>query len=1048
MNTHVDPKTLAMTQAAQSPQGKGPVLHLHAPQGGGHGGNVQVPSAALLTQGDYSRVGLDLMITGPDGQQVLVQDYFLTDNPPDLVSEDGAQIAGDLAERLAGSIAPGQFAQAGAGGVGKQSIGQVETVNGSVNVVHADGSKGVLHKGDAVFQGDVLQTAKGGAVGVVFLDKTSLSLGGDGRMVLDQMVYDPSSGSGKSAFSLVQGTFSFVSGQIAKSSPDAMVVRTPVATIGIRGTLGSAGYTTEKGLTAALFSEGNDGGSTVGELIISNQGGTQTINQPNLATQVLTFFTAPPPPVLVNSSQVQIYFGQSLQNLPPSPSNPDALRSVQQIQLEAQSKGIQAGLLASQTNGQATGDGKIEVRQLVSADQVAKDMVAQKGINALIDAKGVGGALESGKDIKAGIDKAISEGKSLQDVAKGIAGLLADALQKGDDTGHNKIDVVSRDLFNQEGHVKTDRIGDFMREVSERSGRDLHQNLIDQQLHKLTQLVVTTVLQDNSVTSGANDTTTFTDYKIGTSSSETLTGGTGNTEFIYYMGGGSSSAVIGGTTLDLSGSNLGGTDYLMDSGGSSDRVTFLNLDSILLRIRDVTTGDGYLEGDAMLTPTVTPTFGGDLIHISTNIEQIQAYDGDLSNLDNSVILKNAMTKIANSSNYGYIWAGTSGNDSISMSDTAYFSNVLGSIIFGKGGNDTITGTVDFLTNTSVLGNGGNDIIYGGIGNDTINGTSGSNTMDGGSGTDWLSYASADSVSIFIALGTSTHTDTTSTYSSTYGDSFSNFEHYKGSVGNDLFSFGGAFTTATSVLGDSGTDTMLLNGDYSSGVSLTNVDTVENLTLLGGNGYNITLGVSSSMVSVNAANAGDVTLDGSSNGSGFTYTGGSGTDSITGGSSNDTLIGAIGNDSLNGNGSFDTLYGGLGNDTLVGGAGYDSLNGGGGNDVFYFGGTSHGAVVGTDGAYAFTANTFDVITDFTSGTDTIKLLASGYSATLATLTLNTNLFIIGQPYDGTNSGAASATPYIVVDSSNAIYYDADSSTAGYTVIAQANSAIAQADIVPV
>ena len=56
-------------------------------------------------------------------------------------------------------------------------------------------------------------------------------------MVIDEMIYDPSNNSNSSSsFSVVKGVFSFVSGQVAKSGDDAMVVKTPVASIGIRGT--------------------------------------------------------------------------------------------------------------------------------------------------------------------------------------------------------------------------------------------------------------------------------------------------------------------------------------------------------------------------------------------------------------------------------------------------------------------------------------------------------------------------------------------------------------------------------------------------------------------------------------------------------------------------------------------------------------------------------------------------------------------------------------------------------------------------------------------
>jgi VCBS repeat-containing protein len=54
-------------------------------------------------------------------------------------------------------------------------------------------------------------------------------------MVLNEMVYDPNGTANSSVVSLVQGTISFVAGQVAKTGD--MQVQTPVATMGIRGTI-------------------------------------------------------------------------------------------------------------------------------------------------------------------------------------------------------------------------------------------------------------------------------------------------------------------------------------------------------------------------------------------------------------------------------------------------------------------------------------------------------------------------------------------------------------------------------------------------------------------------------------------------------------------------------------------------------------------------------------------------------------------------------------------------------------------------------------------
>src|SRR5688500_17243258 len=72
---------------------------------------VALPQGAWILQADFSRLGPDLVITGPNGQQIVVRDYFAQPNPPDLVGSDGVVISGDTAARLAGPLAPAQYAQ-------------------------------------------------------------------------------------------------------------------------------------------------------------------------------------------------------------------------------------------------------------------------------------------------------------------------------------------------------------------------------------------------------------------------------------------------------------------------------------------------------------------------------------------------------------------------------------------------------------------------------------------------------------------------------------------------------------------------------------------------------------------------------------------------------------------------------------------------------------------------------------------------------------------------------------------------------------------------
>ncbi|TAN59471.1 MAG: hypothetical protein EPN20_15005, partial [Magnetospirillum sp.] len=239
---------------------------------------VVVPGGDFLLMAEYVRSGGDLVLVGADGTRIVIRDYFASEAPPPLMTESGATIDAALAGKLAGPLAPGQYAQAG-GGSGATAIGKIQTANGSVSVKHADGTQVELHKGDNIFQGDVLVTGQGGALGMVFADGTTMSLGEKGRMVLDELAYDPGAKTGEAHMSLVSGSFALVSGQIPKTTPDALQLKTPTMTVGIRGT-GLAGNST----TVAMMAEK---GGVAGEVSVTTPSGqTLTLNSAGAAAVV------------------------------------------------------------------------------------------------------------------------------------------------------------------------------------------------------------------------------------------------------------------------------------------------------------------------------------------------------------------------------------------------------------------------------------------------------------------------------------------------------------------------------------------------------------------------------------------------------------------------------------------------------------------------------------------------------------------------------------------------------------------------------------------
>ena len=156
-----------------------------------------IPDNFALTLATFTRQGHDLLLEDANGLHILIQEYFALPDPPDLASPGGAVLPADLVRALAGPLAPGQYAQV-APDMQAAPIGKVVTLEGSVTVTRADGTLAVLNLDTPVYQGDVLVTDSGSAIGLVFNDDSTFALGENARMVLDELIYDPDSGEGSS----------------------------------------------------------------------------------------------------------------------------------------------------------------------------------------------------------------------------------------------------------------------------------------------------------------------------------------------------------------------------------------------------------------------------------------------------------------------------------------------------------------------------------------------------------------------------------------------------------------------------------------------------------------------------------------------------------------------------------------------------------------------------------------------------------------------------------------------------------------------------------
>jgi Ca2+-binding RTX toxin-like protein len=261
----------------------------------------------------------------------------------------------------------------------------------------------------------------------------------------------------------------------------------------------------------------------------------------------------------------------------------------------------------------------------------------------------------------------------------------------------------------------------------------------------------------------------------------------------------------------------------------------------------------------------------------------------------------------------------------------------------------------------------------------------------------------------------------------------------GKEGNDrLFGRGGN----DGIDGGSGNDSILGEGGADNIFAMDGNDTVD-----GGSGNDVLFGDYADELGTPLTGMDDFVRGGSGddevygNAGQDTIFGGIGNDFMSGGGRNDRVFGDDGNDRLHGDLFFtendmqgsDSLSGGAGNDTLNGDAGIDTLTGGSGADSFEWGG--------------WTQSSPDRITDFQSGTDQIWVSPDDalVGGTPSDFVANDARF---HAAPGATSGHDASDRVIYDSSTGNLYYDADGSGAGPSVLVfnlQGAPAVAATDI---
>ena len=184
------------------------------------------------------------------------------------------------------------------------SIGGVTLSKGNSVIDRKDGERDVKVEKDLdIFSYDTVKTGKG-QVAIEFLDETRVDITQHSKLIIDDFVYDPNQKTGKLSLKATLGTVRYASGQIAKNSAQNISIKTPTATVSVRGT-DFAMTIDEIGSSTIILlpSCDGDGNCFVGEIMVESDAGQVLMNQAFQATQVDTPQSTPLKPVLLELNE-------------------------------------------------------------------------------------------------------------------------------------------------------------------------------------------------------------------------------------------------------------------------------------------------------------------------------------------------------------------------------------------------------------------------------------------------------------------------------------------------------------------------------------------------------------------------------------------------------------------------------------------------------------------------------------------------------------------------------------------------------------------------
>lgn len=125
-------------------------------------------------------------------------------------------------------------AAAAAPGLAQDKVGVNTAVNPAASGTPPGGVVRKLVIGQEVLYNEHIVTGPSGQTEILFLDQSSLTVGPNADLNIDEFVYDPHSSTGRLVISVEHGVLRYVGGKLSKQE-NGVSIRTPSANVGVRG---------------------------------------------------------------------------------------------------------------------------------------------------------------------------------------------------------------------------------------------------------------------------------------------------------------------------------------------------------------------------------------------------------------------------------------------------------------------------------------------------------------------------------------------------------------------------------------------------------------------------------------------------------------------------------------------------------------------------------------------------------------------------------------------------------------------------------------------